>query len=316
MSGTGPLLAFAAGLLSFLSPCIIPLIPSWLTFVGGTSSSELASAGASPVRWRVLGRTAFFVLGFSIVFIALGVLASGVGSALGGASRVLSWVAGGIVVLFGLNIIFDVWKLLDREKRFHVQRRPMGWLGATLVGMAFAAGWTPCVGPILASILFVAGSSGDVARGAILLAAYSLGIGVPFLLAGLFFGFFTKQLARIRPWLGAIRIASGIFLVALGILVILGRMRGLSAFVFGLGGSLQAWSQARPLAPRLLFGILSAALAALLLQSGIRRLVADRKVTPVRLTLGSALAVISALILAGMIDAGMVVAGWLTFQGL
>jgi cytochrome c-type biogenesis protein len=316
VNATGPLLAFAAGLLSFLSPCVIPLIPSWLTFVSGTSSAEMTAAGAGPIRWRVLGRTAFFVLGFTIVFVALGVAAGGLGSALSGSSRIVSWVAGGVIALFGLNIIFDFLKLLDREKRFHFASRPASWLGSVLVGMAFAAGWTPCVGPILASILFVAGSSGDVARGTALLAAYSMGIGLPFLLAGLFFGYFSKQLAKIRPWLGTIRVASGLFLVALGVLVALGRLRGLSAFVFRLGSSLQGWNQANPTAPRLLFGLLAAALAALFLQSGVRRLVAAGRITAVRLTLGSLLAAISALILSGAIDAGAMVAGWLTFSGI
>ena len=219
MNGTCPLVAFAAGLLSFLSPCIIPLIPSYLTFIGGTTFQELSSGSYG--RGRVIARTLLFVLGFTLVFTALGIAMSGVGAFLGRTSRIVSYAAGGLIVLFGLNVIFDFWKLLDTERRLHLQRRPAGWIGSILVGMAFAAGWTPCVGPILASILFVAGTSASVVRGAFLLLAYSLGLGLPFVVAGLFFGFFMRQVQRLKPWLGAIRIASGLFLVALGILIIL-----------------------------------------------------------------------------------------------
>ncbi len=168
MGSTSPLVAFAAGLLSFLSPCIIPLIPSYLTFIGGTTFQELSTGRYG--RTRVIARTLLFVLGFTLVFTALGIAMSGIGSFFGRTSRIVSYAAGAVIVLFGLNIIFDFWKLLDTERRLHLERRPAGWFGSILVGMAFAAGWTPCVGPILASILFVAGTSGDVARGAFLLA--------------------------------------------------------------------------------------------------------------------------------------------------
>ena len=314
MGSTSPLVAFAAGLLSFLSPCIIPLIPSYLTFIGGTSFQELSSGSYG--RGRVIARTLLFVLGFTLVFTALGIIMSGVGSFLGRTSRVVSYAAGGVIVLFGLNVIFDFWKLLDTERRLHLQRRPSGWFGSIVVGMAFAAGWTPCVGPILASILFVAGTSGDVVRGAFLLLAYSLGLGLPFVAAGLFFGFFMRQVQRLRPWLGAIRIASGLFLVALGVLIILGRLQGLSAFVFRTAASLQEWNARDPRGPRLLFGSILALAAALLLGSGVRRMVAVRQVPVVRTVLFAAFAALTALTFLGVIDTASIVAGWLTFQGL
>jgi cytochrome c-type biogenesis protein len=219
-------------------------------------------------------------------------------------------------VLFGLNVVFDFWKLLDTERRLHLQRRPAGWLGSVLVGMAFAAGWTPCVGPILASILFVAGTSGDVVRGAVLLVAYSLGLGLPFVAAGLFFGFFMRQVQRLKPWLGAIRIASGLFLVALGVLIILGRLQGMSAFVFRTAGALQEWDAADPVGPRLLFGSVFAVVAALFLWSAVRRVLAIRRLPPVRTILFAALSVLSILTFAGVFDAASVTAGWLMFQGL
>jgi cytochrome c-type biogenesis protein len=313
MGSTGPLVAFAAGLFSFLSPCIVPLIPSYLTFIGGTTFQELSTGRYG--RARVIARTLLFVLGFTLVFTALGIAMSGIGTFFGRTSRIVSSVAGGIIVLFGLNVVFDFWKLLDTERRFHIESRPAGWFGSILVGMAFAAGWTPCVGPILASILFVAGTSGDLARGAFLLAAYSLGLGLPFVAAGLFFGFFMRQMQRLKRWLGVIRIGSGLFLVALGILIILGRLQGMSAFVFRTAASLQEWNARNPSGPRLLFGSILAVAALAFLWSAVRRIVAARRLPPVRTVLFTVLAVFSILTFVGVIDAVSIVADWLTFQG-
>lgn len=314
MGSASPLLAFVAGILSFLSPCIVPLIPSYLTFIGGTSFEELSSGRYG--RGRVIVRTLLFVLGFALVFTTLGIAMSGVGTVLGRASRVVAYAAGGMVVLFGLNIVFDFWKLLDTERRFHLERRPAGWIGSVLVGMAFAAGWTPCVGPILASILVVAGTSADVARGAFLLATYSLGLGLPFIAAGLFFGFFMRQIRRLRPWLGAIRIASGLFLVALGILIILGRLQGLSAIVFRGAAALQQWNAADPGSPRLLFGSLLALFGLAFLASAIRGVVLAHRLPPVRTAFFALFAALSILAFSGIIDAASLLARWLMFQGI
>ncbi|MCX7028725.1 MAG: sulfite exporter TauE/SafE family protein [Spirochaetes bacterium] len=314
MGSTSPLIAFAAGLFSFLSPCIIPLIPSYLTFIGGTTFQELSSGQYG--RARVIARTLLFVLGFTLVFTALGIAMSGVGTFFGRTTRIVSYAAGGVVVLFGLNIVFDFWKLLDTERRFHLARRPSGWVGSILVGMAFAAGWTPCVGPILASILFVAGTSADVVRGAFLLLAYSLGLGLPFVAAGLFFGFFMRQVQRLKPWLGAIRIASGLFLVALGILIILGRLQGVSALAFRGAAALQEWNTDNPSGPRLLFGSLLVVPSLALLWSTVRRTVASRRLPPVRTVLFMTLAVLSILTFLGVIDTAAAVSGWLKFQGI
>ena len=256
------------------------------------------------------------MLGFTLVFTALGIAMSGVGTFLGRTSRIVSYAAGGLIVLFGLNVIFDFWKLLDTERRFHLQRRPPGWIGSILVGMAFAAGWTPCVGPILASILFVAGTSASVIHGAFLLLAYSLGLGLPFVAAGLFFGFFMRQVQRLKPWLGAIRIASGLFLVALGILIILGRLQGMSAFVFRSAAALQEWHAADPLGPRVLFGSLLALISLPFLVSVVRRTVASRRLPLARAGFFVVFAALSILTFLGVIDAASLVARWLTFQGL
>jgi cytochrome c-type biogenesis protein len=314
VAGTSPLVAFAAGLFSFLSPCIIPLVPSYLTFIGGTTFQELSSGRTG--RTRVIARTLLFVLGFTLVFTALGIAMSGVGTFLGRTSRIVSYAAGGVIVLFGLNIIFDFWKLLDTERRLHLQRRPAGWFGSILVGMAFAAGWTPCVGPILASILFVAGTSANVIRGAFLLLSYSLGLGLPFIAAGLFFGFFMRQVQRLKPWLGAIRIVSGLFLATLGTLIILGRLQGMSAFVFRGAAALQEWNVSNPRGPRFLFGSLLAVFSLAFLWSIVRRIVLARSLPPVRTVFFVVFAMLSILTFSGVIDAASLIANWLMFQGL
>jgi cytochrome c-type biogenesis protein len=314
MVRTSPLVAFAAGLLSFLSPCVIPLIPSYLTFIGGTTFPELASGRYG--RARLIARTLLFVLGFTLVFTTLGIVMSGVGAFLGGASRIVSYAAGGVIVLIGLNIVFDFWKLLDTERRFHLERRPAGWFGSILVGMAFAAGWTPCIGPILASILVVAGTSANVVSGTLLLIAYSLGLGLPFVAAGLFFGFFMRQMQRLKPWLGAIRVASGLFLVAVGVLIILGRLRGVSAFVFRAALDLQEWNLRNPQGPPLLFGSLLAGVSLALLGSVVRQVVITRKIPPVRTGFFVVFAVLSFLTFFKVIDTAALIANWLMFEGI
>jgi cytochrome c biogenesis protein CcdA len=187
-------LAFVAGLLSFLSPCVLPLIPSYLSFVSGVSFKDLGEAGA--VRWMILSRTVFFVAGFTIVFVALGILFSGPALLFSNASRWINFGAGLVVVLLGINIAFDLVGALNVERRFHTTRRPTGYLGAILVGMAFGAGWSPCIGPILASILFLAGTQGEAGRAAILLLVYSLGLGLPFLVTGAAFTRVSAYLQR------------------------------------------------------------------------------------------------------------------------
>ena len=202
-------LAFVAGLLSFLSPCVLPLIPSYLSFVGGTSARQLESEGRA--RLSALVNTAFFVLGFSIVFVLLGAFFTVAIGALGRLTVVVNIVAGVIVVLLGLNFIFDFWRFLAFERRAHLAEKPTGVLGALLVGMAFGGGWAPCVGPILSSILLLAGTGGGTLQGIGLLFVYSIGLGVPFLVTGLFFSRARTLLDRLKPHLPTIKIASGLF---------------------------------------------------------------------------------------------------------
>lgn len=263
------LIAFAAGVVSFISPCILPIIPLFLSFLGGASAAALASPGAS--RRILFVKTLFFVGGFSIIFVALGALFSSGGLMLAGAQTILYRIAGIIVVLFGVNILFDFWKALNIERRFHLRRKPKGVFGSVLLGLAFGAGWTPCVGPILASILFLAGTTGTMMRGMSLLALYSLGLGTPFLLPGLFFSSFTKLAERLRAHMRGIKIGSGIFLVVLGVLIFLGSLGRLNAIFFALAGSLDRWGQSAPAVQRLLFGLFFLTLAGLNAALYVRR---------------------------------------------
>jgi cytochrome c-type biogenesis protein len=312
----GIVMAFAGGLVSFLSPCILPVIPSYLSFIGGVAYGEPASG--RPSRGAVFFRTIFFVAGFSGIFVALGILFSGAGLMFAGAQTLVNRISGAVVVVFGLNIIFDFWKALNIERRFHLGEKPRGVLGSFLLGLAFGAGWTPCVGPILASILFLAGTSGTLARGAVLLGAYSLGLGTPFILAGAFFGFFSRQAARLRSHMGAIKIASGIFIVLLGVLIFFGSLSRLNAVLFDLAGALDRWGSAAPLGPRIVFGLVFLVPAVLAAALYFRRLLkgSARFIFPARLLLFSVFLFLSVLSFAGVLDFSAILTAWLRFQGI
>jgi cytochrome c-type biogenesis protein len=243
MSEVGVFAAAAAGLLSFLSPCVLPLIPGYLSFVSGYGLADIRSGTA---RSAVLKRTAAFVAGFTIVFVALGMLFSGASFLLGGLSRTITTVAGAIVVLLGLNLIFDFLTLLDLEARFHSRKAPVGYLGAVLVGVAFAAGWSPCVGPILASILLYASREGGAPRAAILLSAYSLGLALPFLAAALFFDRMSGLMAWFKRHARGVRIVTGILLVLLGASMVLGKLGALSGATARWGAALAGAAQGAP----------------------------------------------------------------------
>ena len=220
--------ALGAGLLSFLSPCVLPLVPPYLCFLAGVSLDDLkredGAAGFRP-NWHVLALSCAFVLGFSTVFVALGASASLIGKAVNAHFETLGIIAGVLIVGLGLHFLglFRI-GLLFREARFQIVNRPAGYLGAYLIGLAFAFGWTPCAGPVLAAILMVAGGEASAARGTLLLGTYALGIGIPFLLAALFSGEFIRLLARLRNHMGAIEKTIGAALVLTGILFLTGSM--------------------------------------------------------------------------------------------
>jgi cytochrome c-type biogenesis protein len=225
-------LAFVAGVISFISPCVLPLIPGYLSYISGLSLEEMrggvmpagggAVAVAAPphVRRRVLLSSAAFILGFTLIFVALGASASTIGRFLLTNKALFGRIAGTVIILFGLHMMGVIrieW--LYREKRLQTTRQPGGPLGAVVVGMAFALGWTPCIGPILGAILAVAATRNGVGEGVKLLAAYSLGLGVPFFATALAINHFFAALARIRRHYHKIELASGLLLVVVGLLI-------------------------------------------------------------------------------------------------
>ncbi len=215
--------ALLAGLISFLSPCVLPLVPSYLVYLSGLSLERFADAEPEPaVRRETVVGALLFVLGFSTVFVALGASASAVGDLLRAYSYGLGKVAGVAIIVMGLHFL-GLLRLgwLTRQKRFKVPK-PVGLWGAYVMGLAFAFGWTPCIGPILAAILAVAASEATVAKGAGLLAVYSLGLGIPFLLAAFAVEPFAAFLARFRAHLGKVERAMGVLLVLTGIAFLTG----------------------------------------------------------------------------------------------
>ena len=223
--------ALFAGAISFLSPCVLPLVPPYLCYITGASLDQLIDNkdAATAQRRRTLLAAFMFVLGFATVFILLGASASYAGQLLRSYLPVLAQVAGVFIILMGLNFL-GVFKLglLNREARYHSEARPAGLLGAYAVGLAFAFGWTPCIGPILAMILTLAASEQDLARGAGLLAVYSAGLGIPFMLAAAGVGTFLGFLAKFRKHLRRVEQVMGVLLILTGIMFLTGTIQEFS----------------------------------------------------------------------------------------
>jgi cytochrome c-type biogenesis protein len=229
------LAAFGAGILSFISPCVLPLVPGYISFVSGVSFEEMQAAsatGAARTRRQMLLTSLAFVVGFSLVFIAFGASASALGRTLMRQRAILEKVAGALVVVFGLHLsgLFRI-KWLDQDTRIQTKGRPAGPVGALLVGVAFAFGWTPCIGPILGGILTIAGSKDSVAEGVWLLAVYSAGLGIPFLLTSLAIDKFFVTSARIRRHYRKIELVAGGLLIVLGVLIFTDRFTILAKYL-------------------------------------------------------------------------------------
>lgn len=225
--------ALSAGVISFLSPCILPLIPSYIAFITGISIEELSlEESLRQVRKKVIANSLMFILGFSLIFIALGASATFLGKFLFRNIRWFEIIGGALVILFGIHFtgIFRL-RFLDREKKVHLKKKPLGYLGTCLVGIAFGAGWTPCVGPILGSILTMAATTQNILKGIVLLAFYSIGIGVPFFLSGLIIHRFFEYFKAIRKYFKVITVAGGILLIIVGILLISGYFSSMSAYL-------------------------------------------------------------------------------------
>jgi cytochrome c-type biogenesis protein len=221
--------AFLAGLLSFASPCVLPLVPPYLAYIGGVSIEELHDGKRGHVRLAVMLAALCFVGGFSTVFVILGATASWVGQAANAHLGLLSYLAGIFVILMGLHFLhlFRI-PLFDRTFRIGLAEKPVGLIGAYVIGLAFGFGWSPCVGPVLATILLMAGAQNSAGEGARLLFIYSLGIGMPFVVAASFAGTFMRWSARFRRRLDMIEKAMGLLLIATGVLIFTGQMASIA----------------------------------------------------------------------------------------
>lgn len=218
--------ALLAGLISFISPCVLPIVPPYLAYLAGVSFSELSTNETSTVTSRkIIGSSILFVLGFTTVFVLLGASASFIGQTVTQYFDILATVAGVVIIIMGLHFL-GVLKigLLYREARVQIEKKPANIWSAYIIGLAFAFGWTPCVGPVLAAILFIAGAESTVWHGAALLATYSLGIGIPFILAAIFARQFLGWVSRLKQHLGKVEKVMGGMLVLTGILFLTGAM--------------------------------------------------------------------------------------------
>jgi cytochrome c-type biogenesis protein len=226
-----PIAAFVAGLISFLSPCVLPLVPGYVSLISGAGVEELKSHEAQLLR-KVMLNSAAFIAGFSVVFIALGAISTEVGQLLARYKSVLAQVAGVVIVIFGLHLtgIFQI-KALLADTRLHGLKGGSTPWGAFVIGFAFAFGWTPCVGPILGVVLGFAAAQDTVIKGIFLLAVYSLGLAVPFLLTSLGVERFLKFYNRFKFHMHALEVASGVLLIALGVLLVLGRFTLISSWL-------------------------------------------------------------------------------------
>lgn len=216
--------AFAAGLLSFFSPCVLPLLPAYFSFITGLSLDELTE-NRKETRNKVILSTLFYVAGFSFVFIILGASASYVGALVRDFSWALRFIGGLVIIVFGFHLlgIINI-KALQFEKKIHVKEKPLHLLGTFFIGMAFAAGWSPCIGPMLASILFLAGSQESVGQGIRLLSVFSLGLALPFIVISFFIHSILEFMKTARKLIRALNIVSGTLLIIIGVLLISGKL--------------------------------------------------------------------------------------------
>ena len=323
MSDPGIIAAFGAGLLSFLSPCVLPLIPAYLSFISGYGLADIRSGSA---RGRVMLRTLAFVAGFTIVFAVLGVLFAGGGALLGGGtprlglqpdglspSKIAMIVAGVVIVLLGVNLVFDFLKVLALEARFHPDKAPRGIFGSVVFGMAFAAGWSPCIGPILASILLVAAREANIAKSLVLLGSYSLGLALPFIAVGLFFDRMKPILDFFKRRAKEVRIVSGLLLVALGLSMIFGKLAFVSSAAVQTGFALKSALATDPGRPRFITTIVWLALA--LLVTVIPLLRKRKFAHPARIAFIAIFVALAILEITGGISTPTLVSEWLLFQG-
>ncbi len=236
MRNVSVLVAFSAGIFSFLSPCVLPLFPSYLSFITGMSLEQLQdSISQKAERWKVIAHSLAFITGFSMVFIGMGASFSAFGQLLIEQRDLIRQVGGVLIIVFGLYIAGVLplgW--LGRYQQVQLRSKPAGFLGSWLVGVTFAIGWTPCVGPILGSILSLAGTAETVSTGIALLSAYSAGLALPFFLSSLALGAFLVAFRRFRPWIPVVERTAGVLLVVVGLLVLTNYFIVLNSYAISL----------------------------------------------------------------------------------
>jgi cytochrome c-type biogenesis protein len=228
-------IALAAGLVSFLSPCVLPLVPGYLGFIGGTVAPRRGAASASPGRGRLVGGVLLFIAGFTLVFMTVNVLGGTVGRFFLQYADVITRIMGVVVILMGL-VFIGLFGLAQRTMRVQA-KSSVGLIGAPLLGIALGIGWTPCIGPTLAAIFSVSYNLGDPGRAALLGLAYSLGLGIPFLLLALGFGWATRSVSFVRRHIRVVNIIGGLFLIVLGLLMVTGVWGSLMSQLQGVMGN-------------------------------------------------------------------------------
>lgn len=229
--------AFVAGIISFISPCVLPIVPGYISFISGVSLQELKGQievddrERRRLRRQVVMNSLFFVLGFSLVFVAMGASATYIGQWFAENRVILARIAGVIIIVFGLHMMgITPIKWLNYEKRFHANKKPLGLIGSLLIGLAFAFGWSPCIGPILAGVLAMAATQETVAQGVVLLAAYSLGLGLPFIGTSLAINKFLNLFGHIKKHMRTVEVVAGGLLIAVGVLVATDQLQALSRY--------------------------------------------------------------------------------------
>jgi len=243
--------ALAAGLASFISPCVLPLLPAYLSLLSGFTVKELVGRAQ---KARLLGTSLMFSGGFTLAFTVLGIVFAGGMNFIGGSSRLFGQIAGAAVILLGLNLVFDFIRILNNDIRF-IQKfagKERGHVNAFLMGLAFAAGWSPCIGPILASILLMAARKTAVGASAVLLLAYSVGFAIPFVASAVFFERLSPLLGFFKKHGNGVRIASGILLIGFGLAMLLGSVSRISAIAAQTGAAILGFAAASPLASHLI----------------------------------------------------------------
>jgi cytochrome c-type biogenesis protein len=232
MDNVSAFAAFSAGLISFLSPCVLPLVPGYISMISGFSLDQLKTKENDTSLFRiVLLNSIMFIVGFSITFILLGASASWIGQILASRMSLLRQLAGLVLIVFGIHLtgLFKI-NFLYRDKRFHNVEKPRGFLGALVLGLAFAFGWTPCIGPILAGILTIASTKENVTEGMFLLAVYSAGLGIPFLLTSVALNQFLGFYSRFKKHFHAVEVVSGALVIAIGVLIMTGSLTRLATY--------------------------------------------------------------------------------------